>query len=125
MSGTQASQALDPSLADLLRRDAAVIAGVEKLRFSPLAVSGGKGSYLFEAGGRKLLDLSASWTAAGLGYGHSAVVAAVLALSLAACGSSDTASQAANGEAGPAAVPQVDTGWTVGTDDNGAFQLNR
>ncbi|MBX7531722.1 hypothetical protein K3165_02150 [Qipengyuania sp. 1XM1-15A] len=56
---------------------------------------------------------------------HSAVVAAVLALSLVACGSSDTASQAANGEAGPAAVPQVDTGWTVGTDDNGAFQLKR
>ena len=77
MSGTQESSALDPSLADLLRRDAAVIAGVEKLRFSPLAVSGGKGSYLFEAGGRRLLDLSASWTAAGLGYGHPAVVAAV------------------------------------------------
>lgn len=61
----------------LLERDATIIAGVEKLRFFPLAVSGGQGSHLIEAGGRRLLDLSASWTAAGLGYGHPAIVDAV------------------------------------------------
>lgn len=61
----------------LLSRDEAIIAGVEKLRFFPLAVSGGRGNRLIEVGGRELLDLSASWTAAGLGYGHPAVVDAV------------------------------------------------
>lgn len=61
----------------LLSRDEAIIAGVEKLRFFPLAVSGGRGSRLIEVGGRELLDLSASWTAAGLGYGHPAVIDAV------------------------------------------------
>jgi 4-aminobutyrate aminotransferase len=56
----------------LLARDR-VIAGVEKLRFFPLAVESGKGSRLREVGGRDLLDLSATWTACGLGHGHPAV----------------------------------------------------
>jgi 4-aminobutyrate aminotransferase len=63
--------------ADLQARDAAVIAGIEKLRFFPAAVVRGQGSYAYEADGRKLLDLSASWGAAGLGYAHPAIVAAV------------------------------------------------
>ena len=61
----------------LLDRDERSVAGVEKLRFFPLAVVGGQGSWLIEEGGRHLLDLSASWTAAGLGYGHPRVVEAV------------------------------------------------
>lgn len=61
--------------ARLYARDT-VIAGVEKLRFFPLAVTSGHGCTLVEAGGRELLDLSATWTATGLGHGHPAVVEA-------------------------------------------------
>src|SRR5919112_985260 len=55
-----------------------VVAGVEKLRFFPLALESGQGSWLVEAGGRRLLDLSATWTACGLGHGHPAVREALL-----------------------------------------------
>jgi 4-aminobutyrate aminotransferase len=61
----------------LSERDALAIAGIEKLRFFPLEVVSGSGSLLYEPDGRELIDLTATWTASGLGYGHPAVVAAV------------------------------------------------
>ncbi|KRE29912.1 aminotransferase class III [Mycobacterium sp. Soil538] len=64
-------------MSTLYARDAAVIAGIEKLRFFPLEVQSGHGCTLTTPDGRELLDLSATWTASGLGHGHPAVVEAV------------------------------------------------
>jgi 4-aminobutyrate aminotransferase len=63
--------------ANLTSRDARAIAGIEKLRSFPIEVVSGHGSTLVEPGGRELIDLSATWTACGLGHGHPAVVEAV------------------------------------------------
>ncbi|MDE4063662.1 aspartate aminotransferase family protein [Phaeobacter gallaeciensis] len=61
----------------LIPRDEATVSALQKLRFFPLAVTGGHGCTLIEEGGRELLDLSASWGAAGLGHSHSAIRTAV------------------------------------------------
>lgn len=66
-------------MSDLYARDTAAIAGLQKLRFFPQAVVGGQGSVLRTDDGRDLIDLSAAWGAASLGYGHPALVAAVSA----------------------------------------------
>ncbi|WP_462418975.1 aspartate aminotransferase family protein [Kytococcus sp. Marseille-QA3725] len=57
--------------------DEELLAGVEKLRFFPQVAEHGKGSVLTTPEGREVLDLSASWTATGLGLGHPDVVEAV------------------------------------------------
>jgi 4-aminobutyrate aminotransferase len=66
-----------PEAAALYRRDLRALAGIEKLRFFPLALESGSGSTLVEVGGRRLIDLTATWTAAGLGHGHPKVVEAM------------------------------------------------
>jgi 4-aminobutyrate aminotransferase len=69
---------LAPQAKDLYTRDLKAVAGIEKLRFFPLAVESGHGCTLVEAGGRELLDLTATWTASGLGHGHPRVVEAMV-----------------------------------------------
>lgn len=66
-------------MSDLYARDTAAMSGLQKLRFFPQAVVGGKGALLRTEDGRELIDLSAAWGAASLGYGHPALVAAVSA----------------------------------------------
>ncbi len=62
---------------ELISRDAASVAGVEKLRFYPATMRSGSGARLTDLDGRDYVDLTATWTAAGLGYGHPRVAAAV------------------------------------------------
>jgi 4-aminobutyrate aminotransferase len=61
----------------LIARDAASVAGIEKLRFGPFAIKSGEGNTLVTEDGRRLIDFSASWGAASLGHGHPAIVDAV------------------------------------------------
>lgn len=56
--------------------DLASVAGVQRLRFFPQVVSSASGAVLTTPEGREVIDLSASWTATGLGHAHPAVVAA-------------------------------------------------
>lgn len=64
-------------MADLYDRDRAALAAVEKLRFFPLAATSGDGCWLIDDSGRRLLDMSATWAAASLGYGHPGFISAV------------------------------------------------
>jgi 4-aminobutyrate aminotransferase len=62
---------------NLVERDAAAVAGIEKLRFGPFAIRSGDGNRLIAEDGRRLIDFSASWGAASLGHGHPGLVDAV------------------------------------------------
>jgi len=72
----------------LRERDARAIANIGRLRFSPLSLVGGRGNRLIEEGGRELLDLSASFGPAILGYSHPAITAAISAASASMAGAS-------------------------------------
>lgn len=74
-----------PYLYDL---DVKTISPLQKLRFFPLGLTGGQGRYVFDDKGRKLLDLSAAWGAASLGYAHPAVRSRVNAALLSQAGAS-------------------------------------
>jgi len=64
-------------MTDLYQRESRCIARLAQLRFFPQAVVGGKGACLTADDGRQLLDFSASWGAASLGYAHPAIRDAV------------------------------------------------
>jgi 4-aminobutyrate aminotransferase len=64
-------------MANLYERDLRALSKLQKLRFFPLAVTGGRGVYLRAEDGRRLIDFSASWGAASLGHGHRDLRAAV------------------------------------------------
>lgn len=64
-------------MSGLLARDARVIGNIGRLRFSPLALIGGSGSHLIEEGGRRLLDLSASFGPAILGNSPEGIAEAI------------------------------------------------
>lgn len=99
-------------MTDLYGRDRATLAAVEKLRFFPLAATSGDGCWLIEDSGRRVLDLSATWAAASLGYGHpgftSAVSSALAAPPGAGMGSIANASAVELAEALLARTPGTD-----------------
>jgi 4-aminobutyrate aminotransferase len=61
----------------LLARDTASLSRLQKLRFNPAAVTGGRGSRLTLEDGREVIDFSAGWASSLLGYGHPTVAAAL------------------------------------------------
>ena len=54
--------------------DTRYVAEIQKLRFFPQTIIGGNGCFLVDDTDRMVLDLSASWGAASLGYSHPATI---------------------------------------------------
>ncbi|MEZ5078950.1 MAG: aminotransferase class III-fold pyridoxal phosphate-dependent enzyme [Solirubrobacterales bacterium] len=73
---------------NLLERDRRSIGAIEKLRFSPLTAVGGEGSELIAADGRRILDMSATWGAASLGYSDPVLAEAVASAAAGMAGAS-------------------------------------
>ncbi len=61
----------------LIKRDREAIGNIEKLRFSPLAATGGEGCCLIDEKGERILDLSGTWGAASLGYSDPVLARAI------------------------------------------------
>lgn len=61
----------------LYERETRAISTLAHLRFYPLALSGGSGSWVVDGDGRQLLDFAASWGAVSLGHSDPRVGAAV------------------------------------------------
>lgn len=64
-------------MTDLYARDLGALSSLQKLRFFPQAIRGGRGARQVADDGRALIDLSGSWAAASLGYGHPDLAEAV------------------------------------------------
>ncbi|GAA6122299.1 aspartate aminotransferase family protein [Bifidobacterium psychraerophilum] len=62
---------------ELIARDTRDIAAAQKVRFFTQAMSGGRGSILFGPRGEEFIDLSATWTAAAIGYSDPRIQRAV------------------------------------------------
>ena len=54
--------------ADLVARDAAVIADALRMRYTSMDIASGEGAWLTDSTGRRFLDFGAGWALAGLGY---------------------------------------------------------
>lgn len=63
--------------AEILRRDAASIGSIMKIRFYPMVVAGGKGVRLWDVEGKEYLDFLAGWAVANTGYCHPRIIEAV------------------------------------------------
>lgn len=64
---------------DLVARDMATIAAAQKIRFFPFAPVAGDGAYVIDVDGRRLLDFTAGWAVANVGYRNRRVREAIVA----------------------------------------------
>lgn len=63
--------------ANIVGRDATVVAEAAKMRFFPFAPIGGDGVWLVDSEGHRMLDFSAGWAVANTGYGDPRIRRAV------------------------------------------------
>jgi 4-aminobutyrate aminotransferase len=63
--------------ADIVSRDAAVLAESLKVRFFPFAAERAEGSTIYDVDGKEYLDFTAGWAVANIGYGDKRILKAV------------------------------------------------